>query len=171
MSFFDRFKKKDERQVENLPISANEIIVSPITGEVRDIKECEDQVFAQELVGKGLLIIPSEGKLYSPVDGEIAMPADTKHAVGFTSNTGVEVLVHVGLDTVELEGAPYKAYASQGDKVNKGDLILDFDISAIEAAGKSSQTPLLITNHEGKELNILKNGSVSHGEDILEVIG
>lgn len=172
MSLFGNlFKKNDENENTNNNAIDNNTILVPITGEVVDIKSCEDPVFAGEMVGKGSLIIPSEGRVYSPVDGEVSMLADSKHALGITSNSGHEILIHIGLDTVELNGEPYTAHVSQGQKVKAGDLLMDFDIAKIEAAGKSAQTPVLITNADDKELKIQANGPTNHGQELMEIIG
>ena len=123
------------------------------------------------MVGKGSLIIPSEGKIYSPVDGEITMVADSKHALGLTSSSGLEILIHIGLDTVELNGEPYTSHVSQGQKVNAGDLLMEFDIEKIKAAGKSPESPVIITNAEDKEINIIASGQTNHGEELMEIVG
>ena len=140
-----------------------------MTGEAKNIGECKDPVFAQEIVGKGTMIIPSEGKLYSPVDGTISMLAETGHAVGITANSGVEILIHIGLDTVELAGEPFSLKASAGENVKAGDLLLEFDIDKIEASGKATESPVIITNTDNYEINVLKTGVVNHGDDLIEV--
>lgn len=168
MSLFGNLFKKDKEN-ENTNYS-NKVLV-PITGIVSSVKECQDPVFAGEMVGKGSLILPSEGKVYSPVDGEISMVADSKHALGITSNTGLEILIHIGLDTVELNGEPYTSHVSQGQKVNTGDLLMEFDIAKIKASGKSVESPVIITNADDKEINLLANGQTNHGEALMEVIG
>ena len=168
MSLFGNLFKKDKEN-ENTNYS-NKVLV-PITGIVSSVKECQDPVFAGEMVGKGSLILPSEGKAYSPVDGEISMVADSKHALGITSNTGLEILIHIGLDTVELNGEPYTSHVSQGQKVNTGDLLMEFDIAKIKASGKSVESPVIITNADDKEINLLANGQTNHGEALMEVIG
>lgn len=168
MSLFGNLFKKDKEN-ENTNYS-NKVLV-PITGIVSSVKECQDPVFAGEMVGKGSLILPSEGKVYSPCDGEISMVADSKHALGITSNTGLEILIHIGLDTVELNGEPYTSHVSQGQKVNTGDLLMEFDIAKIKASGKSVESPVIITNADDKEINLLANGQTNHGEELMEVIG
>ena len=168
MSLFGNLFKKDKEN-ENTNYS-NKVLV-PITGIVSSVKECQDPVFAGEMVGKGSLILPSEGKVYSPVDGEISMVADSKHALGITSNTGLEILIHIGLDTVELNGEPYTSHVSQGQKVNTGDLLMEFDIAKIKASGKSVESPVIITNADDKEINLLANGQTNHGQELMEVIG
>lgn len=168
MSLFGNLFKKDKEN-ENTNYS-NKVLV-PITGIVSSVKECQDPVFAGEMVGKGSLILPSEGKVYSPVDGEISMVADSKHALGITSNTGLEILIHIGLDTVELNGEPYTSHVSQGQKIKAGDLLMEFDIEKIKASGKSVESPVIITNADDKEINLLANGQTNHGEALMEVIG
>lgn len=165
MGFFDRFKSKTN---ENARPSAD-IIYAPMTGEVKNIAECEDPVFAGELVGKGTMIIPSEGKIFAPVDGNISMLADTGHALGITSASGLEILIHIGLDTVELNGAPFNIKVKQDENVKKGDLLLEFDIDQIKTSEKSTQSPVIITNPDGYEINILKTGLINQGDELIEV--
>ncbi len=165
MGFFDRFKSKTN---ENARPSAD-IIYAPMTGEVKNIAECEDPVFAGELVGKGTMIIPSEGKIFAPVDGNISMLADTGHALGITSASGLEILIHIGLDTVELNGAPFNIKVKQDENVKKGDLLLEFDIDQIKASEKSTQSPVIITNPDSYEINILKTGLINQGDELIEV--
>lgn len=165
MGFFDRFKSKTN---ENARPSAD-IIYAPMTGEVKNIAECEDPVFAGELVGKGTMIIPSEGKIFAPVDGNISMLADTGHALGITSASGLEILIHIGLDTVELNGAPFNIKVKQDENVKKGDLLLEFDIDQIKANEKSTQSPVIITNPDNYEINILKTGLINQGDELIEV--
>lgn len=170
MSIFGNLFKKDKEN-ENTSTNASNKVLVPITGIVSSVKECQDPVFAGEMVGKGSLILPSEGKVYSPADGEISMVADSKHALGITSNTGLEILIHIGLDTVELNGEPYTSHVSQGQKVNAGDLLMEFDVEKIKAAGKAVESPVIITNADDKEINLLANGQTNHGEELMEVIG
>lgn len=170
MSLFGNLFKKDKENENTSTNSSNKVLV-PITGIVSSVKECQDPVFAGEMVGKGSLILPSEGKVYSPVDGEISMVADSKHALGITSNTGLEILIHIGLDTVELNGEPYTSHVSQGQKVSAGDLLMDFDIEKIKASGKAVESPVIITNADDKEINLLANGQTNHGQALMEVIG
>lgn len=172
MSLFGNLFKKDKEN-ENQAVNTNtsDKILVPITGIVSSVKECQDPVFAGEMVGKGSLILPSEGKVYSPVDGEISMVAESKHALGITSNTGLEILIHIGLDTVELNGEPYTSHVSQGQKIKAGDLLMEFDIEKIKASGKAVESPVIITNADDKEINLLANGQTTHGEALMEVIG
>ena len=110
------------------------------------LTQVNDEAFASEAMGKGIAIIPSEGKVYSPVTGKVAMLFGTKHAIGLVSETGVEVLIHVGIDTVKLNGQHFKSYVESNQEVKQGDLLLEFDLEAIQAAGYETITPIIITN-------------------------
>lgn len=121
-------------------------IVSPLKGEVKALEEVEDEAFSSGALGNGLAILPAEGKLYAPCDGEITTFFPTGHAIGMTTAGGAEVLIHVGMDTVSMNGDGFTAKAKQGDTVKKGDLLLEFDIAKIKAAGYSVLTPIIITN-------------------------
>ena len=123
-------------------------IEAPIPGEVIPLTKVKDQTFASGVLGEGYAIVPSEGKVYAPFDGTCENLFDTLHAMGLVSDSGVELLIHVGLETVGLNGAPFKAHIKSGDKFKKGDLLLEFDIDAIKAAGCETQTPVIVTNAE-----------------------
>lgn len=123
-------------------------IDAPIPGKVIPLSEVKDQTFASGVLGEGYAIVPSEGKVYAPFDGTCDNLFDTLHAMGLVSDSGVELLIHVGLETVGLNGAPFKAHIKSGDTFKKGDLLLEFDIDAIKAAGCETQTPVIVTNAE-----------------------
>lgn len=123
-------------------------IEAPIPGEVIPLTEVKDQTFASGVLDEGYAIVPSKGKVYAPFDGTCENLFDTLHAMGLVSDSGVELLIHVGLETVGLNGAPFKAHIKSGDKFKKGDLLLEFDIDAIKAAGCETQTPVIVTNAE-----------------------
>lgn len=123
-------------------------IPCPVKGEIIPLSEVKDNTFASGILGEGCAVIPSEGKVYAPFDGVCENLFDTLHALGLRSGQGIEMLVHVGLETVTLNGAPFKAHISSGERFKKGDLLLEFDIEAILKAGCEIQTPVLITNAE-----------------------
>lgn len=123
-------------------------IPCPVKGEIIPMAEVKDNTFASGILGEGCAVIPSEGKVYAPFDGVCENLFDTLHALGLRSGQGIEMLVHVGLETVTLNGAPFKAHISNGERFKKGDLLLEFDIEAILKAGCEIQTPVLITNAE-----------------------
>lgn len=135
-----------EAKKDNIQLNKKVIIQSPMTGTVLPLSQVSDEAFASEAMGKGIAIIPEEGKVFSPVDGTIAMVFGTKHAIGLVSESGVEVLIHVGIDTVKLNGQHFNAYVESGQVVKKGDLLLEFDMDAIKEAGFSLETPVIITN-------------------------
>ena len=115
-------------------------------------------------------MIPSEGKIYAPTDGEIAMVFDTLHAITLISSSGTEILIHIGLDTVTLKGAPFTAHVAAGDQVKKGDLLMDVDLDKITGAGLNTVTPVLICNTDdyGK-ISLKKEGEVSLDEAVLSI--
>lgn len=123
-----------------------EVLGAPIEGEAVELSKVSDPTFGEEILGKGVAIIPSVGKVVAPIDGTIAMVFDTKHAISMTSDSGIEILIHIGLDTVTLKGELFTAHVAAGDKVKAGDLLLEFDIEAIKAAGLETIAPMVICN-------------------------
>ncbi|UBH21314.1 PTS glucose transporter subunit IIA [Macrococcus armenti] len=123
-------------------------IVSPITGEYVAIEDIPDPVFAQKMMGEGFGIKPTEGIVAAPISGEVVNVFPTKHAIGIKAENGVELLIHVGLETVAMKGAGFKTHISQGDIVQKGDTLLEFDIALIEKEASSIISPVIITNSD-----------------------
>lgn len=123
-------------------------IEAPVKGKVIPLTEVKDNTFATGILGEGFAIVPSEGKVYAPFDGVCENLFDTLHAIGITSDNGIEMLIHVGLETVALKGEPFKAHTGNGEHFKKGALLLEFDIDAIQKAGCEIQTPVIITNAE-----------------------
>ncbi|KMK84483.1 beta-glucoside-specific PTS transporter subunit IIABC [Pectobacterium brasiliense] len=121
---------------------------SPAKGELILLEEVNDKVFSSGVVGQGVAILPQEGRIYSPVDGMIASTFASGHAVGILSQKGAEILIHVGINTVQLEGQHYQMHVAEGDKVTKSQLLLEFDLDAIQKAGYDTVTPMVITNAE-----------------------
>ena len=148
------FAKKDDAPEEvksvsqNVSSGAKVELLSPLTGQAKELSQATDPVFAQGVMGQGVLIQPSEGKLLAPVDGTVSVLFPTKHAVGLSSTDGVELLMHIGMDTVNLEGQGFTAHVAQGDSVKAGDLLITFDMEAIQAAGYPTETPVIITNQD-----------------------
>lgn len=139
MSFLKKLFGKNEGKTE-------EVLVAPITGKVIPLEEVPDPVFAQKMMGDGLAIEPTEGTVVSPVNGEIVQFFPTKHAIGIKSETGVEILIHVGLETVAMKGEGFEALVEVGNKVTVGTPLLTFDIELIKEKAKSIVTPVIITN-------------------------
>lgn len=150
---------------DNAPVRTGPLeIGAPIPGEVLPLTSVPDETFSTGVLGNGLAIEPSEGKVYAPFDGECENLADTLHAIGLLSDTGVSLLIHVGLETVGLEGKPFKAHVKTGDRIKKGQLLLEFDINAIKAAGCPTITSVLVTNEdEVGEAKLVNNQIVIGG--------
>ena len=145
-------------------------LVAPVSGEMKPISECSDPVFSSETLGKGVVIEPTEGKIYAPCDGVIENLADTLHAVGLTSASGAEILIHIGMDTVSLSGKGIKAHCKTGDKVKAGQLLMEFDISFIKSQGLPVSTPVLVTNSDDYADVIFEPRKVNHGDKMIELM-
>ena len=170
---------KDEKKDEDTDITTAEsktiatgktIVASPMNGEIVELIKVPDDAFASEALGKGFAVIPSDGKVVAPVDGTVTTLMDTGHAIGLVSDSGVEVLIHVGLDTVKLGGEPFKYFVSENQKVKKGDLLITADLDKIKAAGLNLHTPVIITNTDDySSVEVSKTGSVKALDGILTV--
>ena len=148
-----------------------DVIVSPMDGKIIRLEKLKDDAFSQGVLGKGIGILPTDGKVYAPVDGTVTTLFPTLHAIGITGDSGVEVLIHIGLDTVSLEGKGFKAYIQQGDKVTKGQHLLDVDFKVIEDAGLLTETPVIITN-SADLLDVIETDkeSVKAKEELITVL-
>jgi PTS system beta-glucosides-specific IIC component len=145
-------------------------LLSPLNGQVVNLSEVNDSTFSSEVMGKGIAVKPTNGKVVSPVNGVITSLFKTKHAIGITSDEGAEILIHVGLDTVKLEGEHFEARIKQGDKVTVGQLLLEVDIDSITKAGYDTTTPVIITNSDRfTELVPTNNTQVSNIDVILNL--
>ena len=146
-------------------------IVSPIKGKIIKLGEVADEAFSSEVLGKGIAIMPDEGSVYAPIDGVVSALFPTGHAIGLVSDTGAEVLIHVGMDTVKLEGKGFKPLVAVGDRVKQGQKLLEFDIKLIEDAGYSLVTPVLITNSaKYAEVVSTTEKEVKAGSNLLTLI-
>ena len=146
-------------------------IKAPLTGEAVAIKNVNDPVFADEIMGKGMAIIPTEGKVVSPVNGTVEMLFDTKHAIALRDENGVEMLIHIGLDTVKLGGKYFNAHVKQGDKVTVGTLLVDFDMEKIKEEGYDCITPVVITNGaEFTEILSIDDKKINEGEELIKIV-
>ncbi len=144
-------------------------ILSPLTGKVIPLSEVSDPMFREEMLGKGCAVIPSVGSLTSPADGVIDSIPESRHAVMMTTDDGVELLIHIGIDTVELKGAHFTALVSAGDHVCAGHALIEFDIEAIKNAGYDIATPIVVTNSdEYSEIKTLTT-KVNVGSPLLEL--
>ncbi|MEQ7262951.1 beta-glucoside-specific PTS transporter subunit IIABC [Enterococcus hirae] len=151
--------------------SARHNLKSPLSGKVLPLSDVPDKVFSSGAMGKGLAIDPEKGELIAPADGEITTIFPTGHAVGLTTKDGIEILMHIGMDTVELEGQGFETFVKQGDQVKAGDLLVRFDIEAIKAAGYSVITPIVITNTEHfADVLELNQEELIASEDFLAIV-
>lgn len=137
---------RDDHKEDNVTESLSEEVNQPIEGKIIPLNQVEDDAFSQEVLGKGIAIIPSEGKVYAPFDGTVITLFPTKHAIGIVSDNGCEVLIHIGMNTVQLNGKYFTSHVQQGDKVKKGQLLVEFDIDHILQEGYNLETPVIITN-------------------------
>lgn len=148
-----------------------EVVTSPLKGMVKALAEVKDEAFSTGALGKGIAIEPSEGKVVAPVDGVVTTLFPTGHAIGITSDNGTEILIHIGMDTVQLEGKYFKAKVKQGDAIRAGQELVEFDIKAIKAEGYSLTTPVVITNSD-KYLDVIETdiNNIDYKQDLLTVM-
>ncbi len=147
------------------------VVCAPLTGEAVALSEVNDPTFSEEIMGKGMAIIPTEGKVVSPINGTVAMIFETKHAIALVDENGVELLIHVGLDTVKLGGNYFTAHAKVGDKVKVGTPLVDFNLQAIKDEGYDCITPVIVTNAmEYENILAIDNKAVTMGEEVIKVI-
>ena len=146
-------------------------IASPIKGKVLKLADIKDEAFASGILGKGAAVLPEEGKVYAPADGEITALFPTLHAVGIKTDDGPELLIHIGLDTVQLNGEGFEAHVQNGDRIRKGQLLISFDKAFLEGKGYCLETPVLVTNSD-EYLDVVETaeGSVAPGEAFLQVL-
>ena len=172
-------KQNNENETENSDSNNNKTdsdeqvktitIASPLTGQLIDLKEVNDATFASGLMGKGTAIIPTIGEAVAPEDGEVVSLFRTKHAIGFQTKSGAEILIHIGVDTVKLDGQHFEAHVESGQKVKKGDRLVSFDIEAIKQAGFEVTTPIIITNSDDyiDVQCIFNQDNIQHGDALL----
>lgn len=155
---FNIFKKKEE------------YIAAPIKGQVNELQEVPDEAFAQKMLGDGFAITPEENIIKAPCAGEIVQIFSTGHAVGIKSKNGLEVLVHIGIDTVKLDGEGFTKLVENGDKVEVGTPLIEIDLDFIKENAPSISTPVIITNMEKVDsLKLVKKSVVEAGENVLKV--
>lgn len=146
------------------------VLYSHSSGTVVPLEEVEDDAFSSHILGDGVAVEPTEGVLFSPCDGKIESVADTGHAVTILSNDGAEILLHIGIDTVKLKGKYFKAYASDGQNVKKGDLLISFDTDKIRQDGYKTVIPLVISNSdEFSSVKTIAKGTVNAGDKIVKI--
>lgn len=151
--------------------ASEKIVYSPVKGRIIPLEEVGDPVFADGMMGPGVGILPEEGKLYAPTDGEITAAFPTGHAVALSTPDGMEILMHIGIDTVKMNGDGFQLHVSQGGKVKRGDLLVSFDLQKILSAGYKTTTMVLVSN--ASELGSMTepaSGTVGTGEKLYSII-
>lgn len=144
-----------------------EEILAPITGEYLPLEQVPDQVFSQKIMGEGFAVQPEQGEVVSPVDGEVINLFPTKHALGLRTSKGLEILVHIGIDTVELNGEGFTAHVSEGDQVKAGQKLLTFDIERIKEKGKSPVSPIVFPQSAKWKVQIENSGKLVAGSTLV----
>ena len=169
MGFFDKlFGGKAEQEETVKFFGQSKTVLTPIRGKVLAQADIPDETFAQGILGPGCGIEPTGKTVYAPFDGTVEQVASTLHAVGLTSEDGIEILIHVGMDTVELKGKGYELFVQAGDYVQKGQLLFRFDLQAIAAAGYTLTTPVIVTNSSRfARIEPLLSGRVTAGQQLL----
>ncbi len=161
-------EEKETQQTGQVVSSA--IVYSPVNGQAADLGETPDEVFAQRMMGDGAMVMPEEGVIYAPDNGEVCFIFDTKHAIGFQTESEVPILIHVGIDTVKLEGKGFEVLAEIGDVVKKGDPLIELDMEYLKENAPSLATPVLCTELEdNQKIRLLANGKVKAGEPLFAI--
>lgn len=167
-------KEAEKTQQNNTkPLVEKIELCAPVSGTVKALSDVPDKTFAEKVLGDGAAIVPEEGKVYAPADGTVANIMDSKHGIMFVTDSGAEVLIHIGLDTVNLKGKYFKSYVSDGDKVKKGTLLVEFDLEAIKGEGYNLITPMVVTNISDyiKAVCMEKeNTAINAGDKFLTVV-
>ena len=168
---------KDTKSAAELPAQPSDeedkaeitTLYAPMSGEVQPVEQSHDQMFASKALGDGVVISPTDGTVYAPCDGTVSLLFDTKHAVGITSDTGVELLIHIGINTVELNGEGFEAFVAQGDKVKKGDRLVKADLELIKGKGLDAQTMMIFPEGAGLDVKVISEPEADPSKKIVVV--
>lgn len=170
-----RFKKEEKQKKDQVKFAQETVIVeakpdtfySPVQGKAAVLADCSDPVFNSKAMGDGMVFYPENGTIVSPVNGTVIMTFPTKHAIGIRTDEGKELLIHMGLNTVSMDGKPFELFVAEGDTVKAGQKIAEMDLAAIEAEGLSTETPVVITSMQ--PVHILNSGTVRWGDSVMEI--
>lgn len=167
----DEDSAKEEQAPAEVPASTGSasIVCSPLQGEAIALNEVKDEVFSQKILGDGMAVVPEKGELYAPADGTIDSVFDSRHAVSMRTAAGAELLMHIGMDTVKLEGKGFTPQVKNGDKVKKGQLLMKFNLDEIKAAGYDVTTPIVVTNGEKFAVHPMAEGAVAPGAALMKL--
>ncbi|MED3727167.1 PTS sugar transporter subunit IIA [Priestia endophytica] len=148
-----------------------ENITAPLTGRIFSLENVPDPVFSQKMMGEGFAIEPTNGEVVAPIDGEIIQLFHTKHAIGLKTENGAEIIIHVGLETVAMEGDGFTAHVKEGSKVKKGDKLLTVDLEKVREKAKSTVTPVVVTNSaDSEKISLIATDSVIKGETVCMTV-
>ena len=165
MALFDFLKGKNSQEEKK-----ETSFFSPVNGEYIKIEKVSDPVFSEKMMGDGFAIIPSDGKIYSPGDGKVVSVFPTQHAIGIEFDNGIEVLVHIGVDTVKLQGKPFDTVVEEGQHVTSGTLLSTVDLHALKEAGKEDTMIVIFTNMDAVEsIDFTEERMVSHGDKLGDI--
>ena len=164
-------KTEEVKEIETAVDAAEETneLCAPMKGEVLDVSKSADPAFASKAMGEGVAINPSEGIVYAPADGTISLIFPTKHAMGITLNSGVELLIHAGIDTVKMEGEGFETFVETGAKVKEGDKLLSFDMDLVKEKGYKTQTMFLVADAKGKEVEVVEAADADNDTKIIKL--
>jgi glucose-specific phosphotransferase system IIA component len=167
----DILKEQINKLIKNIPKVDESILLSPIKGQIRSLAEVPDEMFSQKMMGEGIAIDPFDGVVYSPCNGVIGTIFKTNHAVAIAADNGAEILIHIGIDTVKMNGEGFKGLVKNGDVVKRGDKLIEFDLNLVKSKAKSHLTPVVVTNSADlKEVILLKtNGATSQDSAIIQI--
>lgn len=167
----DALKEDIKKLMKSGPVKDDSVLLNPIKGKIQDLSTIPDEMFSQKMMGDGIVIDPAEGFVVAPCDGMIATIFKTNHAVAIAADNGAEILIHVGIDTVKMNGEGFKGLVKNGDHVKAGDKLIEFDIALIKAKAKSHLTPFVVTNSADlKEVKILKtSGDAPQGSPLIQI--
>ncbi|MDD9147489.1 beta-glucoside-specific PTS transporter subunit IIABC [Sporolactobacillus sp. CQH2019] len=163
---------KNAKMVESTPLAIKQqFIEAPVSGKISKLSASPDPAFADGSMGSGFVINPSDGNVYAPVSGVVKMLFPTRHAIGIQSDNGTEIMIHIGINTMELNGKYFESHVTQGARVQKGQLLITFDLDSIKKAGYDISTPVIVTNTQDyKDVQLLKTGIQSHGTTVMEAL-
>ena len=162
-------EKISEKEVQGKVINTI-ILSSPLTGVAKDLSETPDEAFASKMMGDGAVVIPTDGNVVAPADAEVAFVFPSKHAVGLKTTDGLELLIHIGIDTVKLDGKGFETFVKDGDKVKKGDKLLSFDLEFIKDNAPSIASPVICTALNDKQkVRLLNSGEIKAGDALIAI--
>lgn len=168
----DNAEAQSPEKADTIPTSDGKVeeVLSPVSGTAEDLSQVNDDVFSQKMMGDGAAVVPNDGVIYAPVDGKITVAYATKHAYGITSDDGAEILIHIGLDTVNLKGQHFESFVEQGQSVHAGDKLGTIDLDAVQKAGYDTTVMMVVTNTDDyQKVERVQDGQINHGDLLVKL--